>query len=161
MCTSYEHFSVQQLLGKLIDSIFWYLHTKFHMPGRNGSLVIGIKHKGQEIFLHGYHVLHSTRNNAFKKAQTLFQCLKIKYCSVVLMSPIPCICHFIIFDHRQLKCLMGWPPMAWSLLSFLKIGLMVQNLVWGTAHALEHTHTHITSHCIDPIHLLFTVRKGP
>lgn len=80
-----------------------------------------------------------------KGCRLYFSALKL---SVVLMAPIPCICHFIIFDHRQLKCLMGWPPMAWSLLSFLKTGLVVQKLVWGTAHALANTHTHITSHHI-------------
>jgi hypothetical protein len=42
-----------------------YLHTKFHMPNSNGSLVIGIKHKIK--YTHRYHraamllVLRSTK----------------------------------------------------------------------------------------------------
>lgn len=124
-----------------------------------GSIVIGIKHKAQENFCMAamlFYILPEIIH--LKRCRLYFIPLKL---SVVLMSPIPCICHFIIIDQRQLKCLMGWPSMAWSLLSFLKVGLVVQKLVWGTARAGARTHTHhITSHHIDPVHLLFTLRKG-
>jgi len=51
-----------------------YLHTKFHIPGTNGSLSITIKHKRSIQTSHSSHVVvsHSTEDY-FNNSCTLFE----------------------------------------------------------------------------------------
>jgi hypothetical protein len=101
------------------------------MPVHNGSLVIGIKHKAQENFLHGCHVvLHSTRNNAFKKVHTSFQGTKVKYCSHVTNGL------------KFAKFLENWSDG-----SKVGVGDSMHVCVCVCVCARAHTHTHCITSC--------------
>jgi hypothetical protein len=77
------------------------------MPGSNVSLVIGIKHKAKENFCMAAMLLYILPEIMhLKRCIFLIYVLTIHYfravtLNIALMSPVPCICNFVITNHRQ------------------------------------------------------------